>query len=325
MKTTVTQLKKRAEDLPESFRKYVDILSATPPYRAVVKPFNDPTHSGYLVQATSSGADIDIDCACPEDGLCDHMAAFFQYLLDVKQGTLPVAEEPATEAVTETLEVITIPPDDPTPSFTPAVIHPSATAPAILRPEMPIDELLAYQNQMSEMITRALEKDRDFGVIPGTKKPTLLKPGAERIAMAFGVYPEYSVSESTVNHDFENAATVWENASEKKPANWEELKAAGKGRNRKDDDGTWHWQTPSTVIVKGLYTYRVRTILRKRGTDAIVGTGEGECSSLESKYQNRPRDMQNTILKMAQKRAFVAAVLNTFALSDRFTQDVEDM
>ncbi|MBW2646973.1 MAG: hypothetical protein JRE23_12530, partial [Deltaproteobacteria bacterium] len=38
-----------------------------------------------------------------------------------------------------------------------------------------------------------------------------------------------------------------------------------------------------------------------------------------------PWDLQNTIYKMACKRAQVAAVLNATAASDIFTQDVEDM
>lgn len=56
-----------------------------------------------------------------------------------------------------------------------------------------------------------------------------------------------------------------------------------------------------------------------------MGTGIGSCSSMESKYLRTPRDFDNTILKMAKKRALVDATLSTLGMSDRFTQDVEDM
>jgi len=41
--------------------------------------------------------------------------------------------------------------------------------------------------------------------------------------------------------------------------------------------------------------------------------------------RTQPADLANTILKMANKRSLVAAVLNTTAASDIFTQDIEDI
>jgi hypothetical protein len=48
------------------------------------------------------------------------------------------------------------------------------------------------------------------------------------------------------------------------------------------------------------------------------------CSTLESKYIDRPRDSENTVVQMAAKRAYIAAIRQTLGLSDQFTQDVED-
>ena len=41
------------------------------------------------------------------------------------------------------------------------------------------------------IIQNMLHKDYDYGIIPGTVKPTLLKPGAEKICMLFGLTPQY--------------------------------------------------------------------------------------------------------------------------------------
>ena len=38
-----------------------------------------------------------------------------------------------------------------------------------------------------------LQRDVDFGVIPGTKQPTLLKAGAEKVAMAYGLFQHYTI------------------------------------------------------------------------------------------------------------------------------------
>lgn len=46
-----------------------------------------------------------------------------------------------------------------------------------------------------------LKSGQDFGLIPGTNKPTLLKPGAEKIQMLFGVTSEYEEIERIQDYD----------------------------------------------------------------------------------------------------------------------------
>ena len=43
------------------------------------------------------------------------------------------------------------------------------------------------------MVEKNLTNGQDYGVIPGTQKPTLLKPGAKKIQMLMGVTSEYDV------------------------------------------------------------------------------------------------------------------------------------
>lgn len=45
-----------------------------------------------------------------------------------------------------------------------------------------------------------LQRDIDFGVIPGTKQPTLLKAGAEKVAMAYGLLQHYTIEQ--MHQDF---------------------------------------------------------------------------------------------------------------------------
>ena len=73
-------------------------------------------------------------------------------------------------------------------------------AQALLRPVVSPAELIAVQKETHALIAQALEDGRDYGTIPGTQKPTLYKPGAERCNLAFGVRPEFQVVQAEVDH-----------------------------------------------------------------------------------------------------------------------------
>jgi hypothetical protein len=80
-----------------------------------------------------------------------------------------------------------------------------------------------------------------------------------------------------------------------------------------------------------LISYRIRCTLKTQSGNTIA-TGLGTCNTKEKKYDKSLKktgsltwELQNTIYKMACKRALVAATLNSTAASDIFTQDIEDM
>ena len=142
-----------------------------------------------------------------------------------------------------------------------------------------IQQVQATMNKISQfqqVIQKTLHQGHDFGIIPGTDKPTLLKPGAEKILMMMGLRSEFEIVDST--RDFE----------------------------------------------KGFFQYQVRCRLLKG--DMVITEGLGACNTRERKYLKMdPYTMDNTVLKMAKKRALVDAALLVASLSDVFTQDLEDM
>lgn len=199
---------------------------------------------------------------------------------------------------------MSVPAVAPTEPTTTAVAVSPRHALGLLRPVAPPAEIIAQQNDMRGYIKEVLEEGRDYGVIPGVDKPSLLKPGAERVNAGFGIIPHFTTLETEVDHDRVNE---WS----KKKKVW------------KSGQWTGDWSIESGTSV-GLYRFVVRCELIHRETGVIVGECLGTCSTMESKYIDRPRDSENTVLKMAQKRAMVGAVLTTYGLSDEFTQDVED-
>lgn len=176
---------------------------------------------------------------------------------------------------------------------TAALVHVGSNhhhAPALLEPIVEPKDLVAAHAKAAKLITEALESGTDYGVVPGTGgKPSLLKPGAERLRLAFGLGMKFVIIEHEKDHD--RVVTYFD-------------------RNGKERTSL------------GLYRVVVKCILTKNGEE--VGEGDGTCSTLEAKYVSRPRDCENTVVKMAEKRAFIAAILFTLGLSNRFTQDVED-
>lgn len=70
-----------------------------------------------------------------------------------------------------------------------------------------------------------------------------------------------------------------------------------------------------------MYTIRCRL---SRG-ERVVAECVGSCNSREKKYRNQQcYDVANTILKMAEKRAFVGATISSTRSSGLFTQDILD-
>ena len=157
--------------------------------------------------------------------------------------------------------------------------------PLASRHELTVTEVLAQAEKIHQAMTRAMEEGIHFGKIPGTPKPTLFKAGAEKLCLLFRMDPQYASTDTTLEGDH---LTV------------------------KSKCTLWHIPTGQRL-----------------------GSGEGSCSTRESKYAYRKRegrrvpnpdlaDQWNIVLKMANKRALVAAVLNVTGTSDVFSQDLED-
>ncbi len=201
----------------------------------------------------------------------------------------------------------------------------------LLRPAEP-QHLFDTHRAIEEFIQKALVKGKDYGSVGGSDRECLYKAGAERIVFGFGCRTEYEIVEGEIDHDRPVQYDIVKWVDEEEPlldngrfdkAAKDELKATGNYRDTKVA-GAWKFQRKMSEpgISRGLYRYVIRCRIYKG--DDFVGEGLGSCSSLESKYIRSPRDCENTVLKMAKKRAMVDSVLDTFKLSDRFTQDVEE-
>lgn len=171
-------------------------------------------------------------------------------------------------------------------------------------------DMRAQVNLVQEVMQAVMKKETHYGIIPGSKKPSLYKPGAEVLAATFRIAVSYRV---------------------------EDLSTDDHVRYRVTAVGTH--QTTGIVLGDGMgecssgeekYKWR-----RSICDEEFEATPENRRRIKFGKFQGKiektkqvrtePADQANTILKMACKRAQVAMTLNVTAASDIFTQDIEDL
>jgi len=64
-----------------------------------------------------------------------------------------------------------------------------------------VEATLRKVAEFQAVVRSTLREGLDYGVIPGSSKPTLLKPGAEKILMVFGLTSKYQIIEAVRDYD----------------------------------------------------------------------------------------------------------------------------
>ncbi len=197
-------------------------------------------------------------------------------------------------------------------------------------PVMPVVSsavMLQRYRTIVEIKDTVMQEGVHYGVIPGSEKPSLWKPGAETLCTAFHLVPEFEPLDAPSIQDVA-----------------EQLRSG---------DGV------------PFIMYRYRCTLKTQDGKYAAGSGIGSCNSWEKKYRYRSvpsykvkgqeeeyrakairvetrngkfgafemffmenediAEVINTLDKMAQKRALVAATLVAVGASNFFTQDIEDL
>lgn len=153
---------------------------------------------------------------------------------------------------------------------------------------------------VQDVMKSVMKEGTHYGIIPGTPKPSLWKPGAEILCQLFGL-----VAETTTRVVADDPESEW---------SWSVTR---KNRNTHED-----YQDEGTCI--GYFEVESTCTLYSGGM--VVGRASARCNNRENKYRGLVLwDVRNTIDQMAAKRAHVASVRTTTGCSDIFTQDVEDL
>ena len=207
--------------------------------------------------------------------------------------------------------------------------------PNFLAPAASVNDMLAVYQAKKDFIDGILRSGVDFGPIPGSDKPALLKPGAEKMVSFFGLSPT-----------FDDIATVEDWTGEQHSGEpffyyRQKCKLYKGDRLIATADGSCNsWekkyryrnaertcpQCGNASIFKSKNKPEFYCWAKKGGCGATFPLNDKRITEQEAGQIKNPdvSELTNTILKMAQKRALVAAVLIGTAVSDYFTQDVDD-
>ena len=202
--------------------------------------------------------------------------------------------------------------------------------------EQRLASLKKGQDRLARVKHEIMTAGTDYGVIPGTPKPTLLQPGAEKLCNLYHLVPTFDwqtvlgdgvttpqirvlmtcslhigTSDGPVAGQGVGTANTWEK----------------KYRYRNAERVCPECGQPTISKSKeeyggGYYCNQKRGgcgAKFKKGDQAIEGQVLGQVQNPD------PHDVENTIVKMAAKRSYIDAAKRTTASSGLFTQDAEDM
>ncbi|MDY7232952.1 hypothetical protein [Hyalangium rubrum] len=189
---------------------------------------------------------------------------------------------------------------------------------------------------LGQYVKQCMVEGTDYGRIPGMDKPTLLKPGAEKLIDLFRCTPEFTLVPDFSREDFEGGFFKYTFRCRILSRDTGAVMAEGYG-SANSRESRFRWRTANrtcptcgkAAIIQGKAEYGGGWVcFKKRG-----GCGEKYVESDEritvqpvGRVENENiADVDNTILKMAKKRAQVDGAIALARCSDMFTQDVEDM
>lgn len=200
---------------------------------------------------------------------------------------------------------------------------------------MRVDEVVGQVQLIQEIMQAVMKNGEHYGTIPGCgDKPSLLKPGAEKIMLTFRMVPDPEVTVHDLPHPTVTGHREYRSKVKLYARDGSYL-GGGVG-------------TCSTLETK--YRYRTGPVeftdqpvpreywdLRKSNpakAQELLGQGKVAKKNDAGLWMiaaqggkiehDNPADYYNTCEKMSKKRALVDATLTVTAASDIFTQDVED-
>jgi hypothetical protein len=180
---------------------------------------------------------------------------------------------------------------------------------------LPMEDMKKWYEDMIEFGKEILKLNIDYGLVAGINKPALFKPGAEKIKKAFGLQVEemdcvkeiFDVDKNYIDYTYKCIVST---------RNGLRLGICDGNANSKED--------------KFRYIFRPsEKIPNKKDLELLKLEGKGKWKKCFNKWIWLERAenpdvlaLKNSIQKIAQKRAFVGAILMATGASEFFTQDI---
>lgn len=162
---------------------------------------------------------------------------------------------------------------------------------------------------IAEAMRLVMKKDVHYGIVPGCKKPSLYKPGAEKIAALFRINISYEVDDLSDDDHAHYRIKCRATSATGIPLG----EGLGEASSKEDK---WCWRAAVCQEEFDETLPDRRRVKWKKGRSEAYKVAQ---------VRTEPADIANTVLKMAEKRSLVGCVRTVTGCSDIFDQDTEDM
>lgn len=181
-----------------------------------------------------------------------------------------------------------------------------------------VSEIREQVHLIQQLMREVMKKDVHYGTIPGTDKPALRKPGAEKIGLTFRLAASFKVQAENLPGGHREYAVTCQLTTRDGTLVGEGIGVCstmeGKYRYRWDPTGQRvpqeYWDSRDPALLGG-----PQYVPRKKDNVWWI---------YQRVEHDNPADYYNTVAKMAKKRAHVDATLTSTAASDIFDQDTDD-
>lgn len=171
-------------------------------------------------------------------------------------------------------------------------------------------EIRERVNLVQEVMRAVMKEGVHYGKITGTPKPTLYKPGAEVLCVAFRIAPSYRVE------DLSDATTARFRVTCVGKHQISDI-TLGEGLGEcSSGEEKYKWRKAICAEEFDLTPETMRRLKFGKGDRGVYKV---------TQLRTEAADLANTVLKMACKRAKIAMTLDVTAASDMFAQDIEDI
>lgn len=187
-------------------------------------------------------------------------------------------------------------------------------SPGALPDRATVDKLLKDIEVFRALVRAELKEKTDYGTIPGTDKPTLYLPGAQKITKLLICRPEFE--DLGVTEDWENNFFSYRIKCRLVSLITGQVVDQGIGLcHSRESKYAYRWKWPNEVSSESRAGLKTKTTKKKNGQVVTLYRVPNEDIA----------DQANTLYKMAKKRAYVDAAISGGCLSELFTQDLEDL
>lgn len=171
-------------------------------------------------------------------------------------------------------------------------------------------EIRERKNLIKQVMDSIMKRDVHYGVIPGTKKPTLYKAGSETILSTFHIAVDPLVEDLSTADEIRYRVKVRGVLPDGT------LVGSGVGECSTSEE-KYRWR--AAVCDE---EFEDTPESRRRIKYAAK---YGQAATKTKQVRTVPADLANTVLKMAKKRAQIDMTLTATGASDIFDQDIEDL